>query len=60
MECITEITFATEMTESEIIGVMSESFDFDKAGCSVNKTDDGSYTFYRVTSAPFPDNIEGH
>lgn len=60
VDCVSEITFSTAMTESEIIGAMSESYDFDKAGCSVNKMDDGSYTFYRVTSAPFPDNIEGH
>ena len=60
VDCVSEITFSTAMTESEIIGAMSESYDFDKDGCSVNKMDDGSYTFYQVTSAPFPDNIEGH
>lgn len=60
VDCVSEIIFSTAMIESEIIGAMSESYDFDKDGCSVNKMDDGSYTFYRVTSAPFPDNIEGH
>ncbi len=60
VDCVSEITFSTAMTESEIIGVMSESYDFDKDGCSVKKTGDGPYTFYQVTSAPFPDNIEGH
>lgn len=60
VDCVSEITFSTAMTESEIIGAMSESYDFDKDGCILNKTDDGSYIFYRVTSAPFPDNIEGH
>ncbi|MDE7232706.1 MAG: hypothetical protein K2N37_06510 [Lachnospiraceae bacterium] len=60
VDCVSEISFSTAMTESEIIGAMSESYDFDKDGCSVNKTDDGSYTFYQVTSAPFPDNIGGH
>lgn len=60
VDCVSEIIFSTVMTESEIIGEMSESYDFDKDDCSVNKMDDGSYIFYRVTSAPFPDNIEGH
>ena len=60
VDCVSEITFSTAMTESEVIGAMSESYDLDKDDCSVQKTDDGSYTFYRVTSAPFPDNIEGH
>ena len=60
VDCVSEITFSTAMTESEIIGAMSEFYDFDKDDCSVNKTDDGSYTFYWVTSAPFHDNIEGH
>ena len=60
VDCVSEITFSTAMTESEVIGAMSESYDFDKDDCSVNKMDDGSYIFYRVTSAPFPDNIEGH
>ena len=54
MDCVSEITFSTMMTESEIIGAMSEYYDFDKDGGSVKKTDDGSYTFYQVTSAPFP------
>lgn len=60
VDCVSEITFSTAMTESEIIGAMSESYDFDKDDCTVNKMEDGSYTFYWVTSAPFPDNIEGH
>lgn len=60
VDCVSSITFSTEMQEFEIKQVMSEYYEFDEWCCYVNKTDDGNYLFYLNTSAPFSDNIEGH
>ena len=60
VECMSMITFSTGMTESEIKAVMPESYDFDKESCAIKIEEDASYSIYLETSAPFPDNIEGH
>lgn len=60
VECMSMITFSTEMTESEIKAAMPESYDFDKKSCAIRIEEDGSYSIYLETSAPFWDNIEGH
>lgn len=59
-DCLSVITFSTEMQENEIKNNMSEYYELDGWDCYVNKTDDGNYLFYLNTSAPFADNIEGH
>ncbi len=60
VDCLSSITFSTEMEEVEIRNSMSEYYHFDEWSCYVRKTDDGYYLFYLNTSAPFEDNIEGH
>jgi len=60
VDCLSSITFSTGMQDSEVKSVMSEYYDFEESGCYVIQTDDGNYLFYINTSAPFPDNIEGH
>lgn len=60
VDCLSSITFSTEMQESEIEDCMSKYYVFDEWGCYVKKTPDGNYLIYINTSAPFSDNIEGH
>ncbi len=60
VDCLSSITFSTEMQESEIEDCMSKYYVFDEWGCYVKKTQDGNYLIYINTSAPFSDNIEGH
>ena len=60
VNCLSSITFSTQMQESEIKNSMSKYYTFDEWSCYVTKTDDGDYLFYLNTSAPFADNIEGH
>ncbi len=60
VDCLSSITFSTEMQETEIEDRMSEYYVFDGYDCYVNKKDDGYYIIYVNTSAPFADNIEGH
>jgi len=60
VDCLSSITFSTEMQDFEIKESMSEYYDFDDWSCYVMKTDDGNYLFYLNTSAPFENNIEGH
>ena len=60
VDCLTSITFSTQMQEQEIKDCMSKYYTFDEWSCFVTKTDDGDYLFYLNTSAPFADNIEGH
>ena len=59
VECVSDITFSTEMTESEIERVMSEHYNSNNEYCRLSKEPDGSYSFYKETSAPFPKNIKG-
>ena len=60
VDCLSSITFSTQMQEVEIKNSMSKYYAFDEWSCFVTKTDDRDYLFYLNTSAPFPDNIEGH
>ncbi len=60
VECLSVIDFATEMTEGEITSALSDTCDLNRDGISIEQKEDGTYTVYLETSAPFPDNIEGH
>jgi len=59
VDCLSIITFSTQMQETEIEKCMSKYYTFDDWDCYVRQTDDGNYIFYLNTSAPFRDNIEG-
>ena len=60
VECLSVITFSTEMKESEVRDRMSKYYTFDGWDCYINKIDENFYSFYQSTSAPFPNNLEGH
>lgn len=60
VDCLSSIMFSTKMQEMEIEDCLSEYYVFDEWSCYVNKTEDGYYTIYINTSAPFADNIKGH
>ncbi|XCP86516.1 hypothetical protein ABXS75_06895 [Roseburia hominis] len=60
VDCLSSITFSTDMQKTEIEDCMSNYYVFDESSCYVNKTEDGYYVIYINTSAPFVDNIEGH
>lgn len=60
VDCLSVITFSTNMQESEIVDKMSAYYEFNDWYCYVYQTEDGNYVFYLNTSAPFVDNIEGH
>lgn len=55
VDCLSRITFTSEKNSDEvgkIIGRQYEYYELDEK--------DGSYIVTINTSAPFPDNIEGH
>lgn len=60
VDCLSCVTFSTQMPESEIKIRLADYYEFDEWSCHISKTDTGDYLFYLNTSAPFPDNIEGH
>ncbi len=60
VDCLSSIIFSTEMQKNEIEDRMSKYYVFDEWNCYLNNTDDGNYTIYINTSAPFVDNLEGH
>lgn len=60
VDCLSSITFSTEMQEFEIRNRLSKHYSFDEWACYLAGTEDGNYLFYLCTSAPFADNIEGH
>ena len=60
VDCLSSVTFSTQMPASEIKDKMSEYYTFDEWSCYVAQTENGTYLFYLNTSAPFPNNIEGH
>ncbi len=60
VDCLSLIIFSTEMQKNEIEDRMSKYYVLDEWYCFVNKMDDGNYTIYINTSAPFVDNLEGH
>lgn len=59
VDCLSSVTFSTQMQESEIKNRMSEYYEFDAWSCYIAQTEDGDYLFFLNTSAPFADNIEG-
>ncbi|MDE6845478.1 MAG: hypothetical protein K2J99_06890 [Lachnospiraceae bacterium] len=60
VESMSTIMFSTGMTEGEIKAVLPEEYNFDRESCVLRREEDGSYSIYLETPAPFPDNIEGH
>ena len=60
VDCLSSVTFSTQMPVSEIKDKMSKYYTFDEWSCYVSQTENGTYFFYLNTSAPFPNNIEGH
>ena len=60
VDCLSSVTFSTQMPVSEIKDKMSKYYTFDEWSCYVSQTENGTYLFYLNTSAPFPNNIEGH
>ncbi len=60
VDCLSSIVFSTEMEKMEIEDRMSKEYAFDGWSSYVDQADDGYYTVYINTSAPFADNIEGH
>lgn len=61
VDCKTEITFTSDLPLSEVQNKLSDRYEWNEWHCYVDETDTaGEYLFYLRTSAPFPDNIEGH
>lgn len=60
VDCLSSITFSTEMKQTEIEERMAKHYVLDEWSCYVDTTEDGYYTMYINTSAPFADNILGH
>lgn len=60
VECMSTIIFSTEMNESEIEEAMAAYYDFDNECCVIRKEENGTFSIYLETTAPFRDNIEGH
>jgi len=60
VDCLSIITFSTELEEGEIRARLGELYRLDGWDCTLERTGDGTYTISLLTPAPFPDNIEGH
>lgn len=60
VDCLSSITFSTELPEPELMSRLSGCYSFDAWSCYVERIGEGEYRFYLNTSAPFPDNLEGH
>lgn len=60
VDCLSSIKFSTAMKEAEIEDCMAKYYVLDEWSCSIDTTEDGYYTMYINTSAPFADNILGH
>lgn len=60
VECLSVIDFTTKMAEAEVMSELSDNYDLEREGFFIEQKEDGSYEVYLETSAPFPDNIEGH
>ena len=58
VDCLSKITFSSEMQIGEINNILSEIYDNDDF--ILNNDDSGNYKLKLRTSAPFDDNIEGH
>ena len=60
VDCLSVITFSTELQEDEIKRSLSEYYTFDQWSCYLEKLEGEGYLLYFITSAPFANNIEGH
>lgn len=60
VDCLSSIKFSTTMQETEIEDCMAKYYVLDEWSCYIDTTEDGYYTVYINTSAPFADNILGH
>lgn len=60
VDCLSSVTFSTELPEMKIKRSMSKYYEYDEWSCYIAPTDDGYYLFYLNTPAPFEDNLEGH
>lgn len=60
VDCLSSIKFSTAMQETEIEACMAKYYILDKWSCYIDTTEDGYYTMYINTPAPFADNILGH
>lgn len=61
VDCLTRITFTSDLSLSEIQNKLSVNYEWSDLGCYVNETDKaGEYLFFLCKRAPFSDNIEGH
>ena len=60
VECLSVVTFSTTLEECEIKKIMSKYYNIDNQNCFLKKPDQGIYSFIQETTAPFPNNIEGH
>lgn len=60
VDCLSSIKFSTTMQETEIEDCMEKYYVLDEWSCYIETTEDGYYTVYINTSAPFADNILGH
>lgn len=61
VDCLTRITFTSDLPLSDVQSKLSDRYEWNEWYCYVETTETvGEYRFYLCTSAPFPDNIEGH
>ena len=61
VDCQTCITFTSDLSLSEVQDKLSKTYEWNDLRCYVNETDTrGEYLFFLRTTAPFPNNIEGH
>ncbi len=60
VDCLSLITFSTEMPQSELEDKIYQHYEYDEWMCYLAKNEDGFYRFRLNTSAPFAGNIEGH
>ncbi len=61
VDCLTRITFTSNLPLSDVQSKLSDRYEWNEWHCYVETTETvGEYRFYLCTSAPFPDNIEGH
>lgn len=60
VDCLSRITFRSAFSKDELMERLEEYYEFDPWYCSITEAEDGCYVFGLLTSAPFPNNIEGH
>lgn len=60
VDCLSAATFSSDLEPAEIENRLSDCYTFDGVGCYITESPRGGYTICITSSAPFPDNIEGH